>query len=305
MSVSPIPSTTGSSVGPGAGNVSASGAPLPPDLYPRPKSGPQPPEDKPFFFNPGFSNDTRVCVLNGDPDVPYHDRPNNVSEATRSTAQRCCSGVGIWNDVLFACRIETLENDANYTGCVNGTDGKGTDNTTSSCRIYHEYKVNMEDNSWHDLTWPQPWDNNTHVVITVLGARNSANSSSNTTTAEACCKQAQGTYGPELDPEEGQSKHGRKGQKDHGANGPGPGYGLVDANTYPPCLVAKEKEDAYRQCVLDQESNADVWAESWLPFKDGALVEDPNQDSAAASGIDIGIALMTLAIVSALLVSVA
>lgn len=277
---------------PGAGNASASGAPLPPDLFPRPSSGPQPPADQPYFFNPGFSNNTRVCVLNGDPGVSYHDRPNNVSDATRSGAQRCCAGIGIWNDVLFACRIESLKNDANYTACVNGPDGKGTDNITSHCRIYHEYKVNMEDNAWHYLTWPQPWDNSTHVVITVFGARNSLNASTNTTTAEACCKQAQGTYRPSVDAQEGRSKHG---QKQPGANGPGPGYGLVDANTYPPCLVQKEKEDTYRQCVLDQESNADVWAESWLPFKDGALVEG-TEDSAAERTRGIGCVLFAVAV---------
>lgn len=238
---------------------------LPPDVFPRPSSGPQPPPSQPFFFNLGSSNKTRICRLGASP----FGAPLNITDGLRSSASQCCGGIGIWNDALSACRIETLAKDEKFIDCVDKVQANAAD-----CVGYGLYAEAMTDEAWKWLEWPEKWDNGTLYIATVLGAENGTLQDFNVTTAEACCAKVGGTYSLNVS-----TPNGKKERREEKENrpGPGPDQALVKEGMYPPCLIPKAQDAAYRQCILDVEPNAFVMVASWTPYRNGTWVEDPGE----------------------------
>lgn len=296
MSLSHAPSSTAGATGLGAGSATAFDIPLPPDVAARPPI-PQPPAGAPFFFNPVQTNDTRVCHFT----IQSIDKDEGILNSTemelaRSTGRPCCSGVGIWNDVLIACRTESPNSTETYESCVNTT------NLYNYCSPMGGYQANVEWLFWGEVWWPEPFDNSTHLLATAFGARNVAGASNDTadgqpagngtspSPAEACCALVDGTYGPSV----ASNKQKR--------------FGEYKKNMWPVCLIVKEKEDAYRQCVLATAPNALVMADSWFypprPKENwGSPLYPPEPGAAPSRKLGLGFAL--LAVSSALLASVA
>lgn len=261
-------------------------------VAPRPSSGPQPPLGQPFFFNPENTNDTSVCSFS----IPTAENDEavldaNVTALPRATGEKCCSGVGLWQDVLLACRTESNNATKTYEACVN--------NTGVGCTWFKGYRANVEWLFWGNVEWPAPFDNSTHWITTAFGAHNTAgnetaasstrNSTDNSTgtagdsTAERCCAHAKGTYAATL------SNSKQKHQKRYHE-----GFGEWNRTMFPPCLIPKEQADAYKQCVLDAAPNALVMAESWQYNKTAqeGISNRPHNSAGPARKLGVGFALL-------------
>ncbi|EJT50238.1 hypothetical protein A1Q2_04618 [Trichosporon asahii var. asahii CBS 8904] len=301
MSVSPAPSSTTAPMA--SGNATA----LPPDLAPRPSSGPQPPVGQPFFFNPTHTDDSGVCYFSIQ--TAENDKATlNATEMAlaRSTGERCCSGVGIWHDILFACRTESQNGTKAFETCANGTLHAG-------CTGFKGYQANVEWLFWMEAKWPEAFDNNTHWITTAFGARDSNGTvgngtatngmagdgtnptiSNSTSTAERCCAQAKGTYIHSLSNSTHQKRYSES-------------FGEYNRTMFPPCLIPKEQADSYKQCVLDTAPNALVMAESWQynSTSYNRVRTPPGQGSAAPATRKLGVGFAVLAASMALLGSLA
>lgn len=301
MSVSPAPSSSAAPM------ASANATALPPNLAPRPSSGPQPPEGQPFFFNPTYTNDSGVChflikTLKQD------QATLNASEMAlaRRTGERCCSDVGIWHDVLIACRTESKNGTESFESCANETLQVG-------CSGFNGYQANVQSLFWMEAEWPEPFDNSTHWITTAFGARDgngtagngtatndTANDGTNpmisnsTSTAERCCALAKGTYLHTL----ANSTHQKRNSES---------FGEYKRTMFSPCLIPKEQADNYKQCVLDTAPNALVMAESWQynSTSHNRVRTRPGEGSAAPATRKLGVGFAVLAASMALLGSLA
>lgn len=289
-----------------SGNATA----LPPDLAPRPSSGSQPPAGQPFFFNPTNTNDTGVCHFSIE--TPKNDEAALFAKETalaRTTGEKCCADVGIWHDVLLACRTESQNGTKAFETCANGTLHAG-------CTWFRGYHANVEWLFWQNVAWPEPFDNSTHWLTTAFGARydndtvpsngtaadngSTGNSTGNgTSTAERCCAQAKGTYFDSLS--NSNSTHLQKRYDES--------FGEWNRTMFPPCLIPKDQADSYKQCVLDSAPKALVMAESWqyneTSYNRTQTPPGQGPGSGVPAGHKLGVGFAILAISSALFSSLA
>lgn len=258
-----------STLGTNNGTWSAPLVPLPADVAPRPSSGPQPPAGQPFFFNPTHSDEAQVCYFTATAPGEKTGFSDMSPPDLRKFGESMCTGVGIWNKDLFACRTETANSTAVFESRVKGneTSWKG------KCRPYAEYEERIRSAFLAEPQWPQRYDNSTHSVATAYGALNS------TVTGAVCCMSGDpiAFTGLRLPPS---------------AN-----FSDYSSNALDPCLVTKDMADAYKKCVLSYQYNA-------LPLVESYQYWEPKSDSGTAAR-KTGLGFALLAAATALVASVA
>lgn len=272
-SASAVPSGN-STLGTNNGTWSAPLVPLPADVAPRPSSGPQPPAGQPFFFNPTHSDEAQVCYFTATAPGEKTGFSDMSPPDLRKFGESMCTGVGIWNKDLFACRTETANSTAVFESRVKGneTSWKG------KCRPYAEYEERIRSAFLAEPQWPQRYDNSTHSVATAYGAFNS------TAAGDYCCTSAGG---------EPIASTGLGMPSGY----PPDSFFEYRSDALSPCLVPKDKADAYKQCVLSADSNA-------LPMVESYQYWEPKSDSGTAAR-KTGLGFALLAAATALVASVA